>query len=70
MSKLLYDNLQQMPVVTVEQVVRFREAALKALCTAYEHGWHEAINWSGEDHLHADTDSPAYLAERAKRVGI
>ena len=70
MSELLYANLQQMPVVTVEQVVRFRDAALKALCTAYEQGWHEATNWSGEDHLHADTDSRAYIDARTKRIGI
>ena len=70
MSKLLYDNLQQMPVVTVEQVVRFREAALKALCAAYEQGWLEAANWAQDRDIYADIDSPAYLADRAKRIGI
>jgi len=69
MSDLLYANLQQMPVVTVEQVVRFREAALTALSTAYEKGWREAVAWSGEDHLYSDINSPAYLADRLKRIG-
>ena len=37
--------------------------------SAYEQGWREAAEWANADDLVCDIGSPAYLKDRARRIG-
>ena len=42
---------------------------LSLLPEAYKLGWCRAAEWAGEEHLKADTESPAYIDERDDLLG-
>ena len=42
----------------------------RAIALAYAAGWASAAKWAGRNDLMADIDSPAYQAERARKLGL
>jgi len=70
----LYEQLQAMPVVTAEQIIRYREAVKEVLREAYKQGFSEGIGYTGMDISKNTVDEISvcigYEIARRQRIGI